>query len=509
MLKKWLLGSGSILLLGVAMVTGQTVCPVEDTVVAAALEACADLADNTVCDTAAETTASLAETETIQTEGGVAVAAVRHSDDATLRVVLYGDATLTNTVQTLTAESPVLELRNAAGYPLNLRAGPGTSFAETGAFAENAVATADGRSADSQWVRLQTDASLSWVRANLVSIDGDISALPVVDSRYARPYQAMRLQTSVEAPCSGVLFQAGEGETVNFGLNGADVTLMDATVAVSASVETGLTLNVLVGEAAVTAQATRQVLRAGEGAVVRLNDALEAAERPRFVQQYAFASVQAAPLSLLPLPASNLCITGVPLSAQARETRGGPGEAYSALAPLDVSLHYEVAGYATAPDGTTWLKLANGRWTPALGDDLVGMCSSYVEVDAPPLGQTLSVPSNISYAPASNTRYQAYSGNDVLSGQCSTAPLAVCDHLAVVIPNPDGTMGWRGQEPITYTLTPQGGNRYYYTGRNFQNNANLTLDLTFTANGWTMTMSTVYDSDPTCTHTFYYTAQKL
>ncbi len=219
--------------------------------------------------------------------------------------------------------------------------------------------------------------------------------------------------------------------------------------------------------------------------------------------------MQPAPLALLPLQAENLCVTGVPLNAQTRETRGGPGDAYSALAPLDVSLHYEVAGYATAPDGTTWLKLANGRWTPALGDDLVGLCSSYVEVDAPPLGQTMSVPSNISYAPTANTRYQAYSGSDVLSGQCNTAPLAVCDHLAVVIPNPDGTMGWRGQEPITYTLTPQGGNRYYYTGRNFQNNANLTLDLTFTANGWTMTMSTVYDSDPTCTHTFYYTAQKL
>ena len=85
----------------------------------------------------------------------------------------------------------------------------------------------------------------------------------------------------------------------------------------------------------------------------------------------------------------------------------------------------------------------------------------------------------------------------------------MCAHLAAIVPNADGSISWRGQEPQPYTMQSVGNGTYSYNGRNALGNGNLQMTLTFTsATEWTMTATTVYDNDPGCQHTFYYTATR-
>jgi hypothetical protein len=55
-----------------------------------------------------------------------------------------------------------------------------------------------------------------------------------------------------------------------------------------------------------------------------------------------------------------------------------------------------------------------------------------------------------------------------------------------------------------------GQNSFSFSGRNGLNSANVTFSLTLTSEAtWTGTMQYVFDNDPGCTHTFYYTADRI
>ena len=521
---KGLIAIGSVVLLGVSAVFAQAECPtVENIQEIAAL--CEDVAAGELCAgsdgiTVDDSTVIMGETVSLEgvtqiaMNSEVAVFSLNGGGESNVRAILYGTAILENRVSALANDFVVLTAQNTAGYDVNLREGGGTTFAEVGTLSADAQVQVDGRSSDSQWLRVQSESGIAWVKASLLTVEGDASSLSITDSPYTEEFQSVLLTMLATEGCSlvtgGLLLQQSGDTTARFNINDVDIAFGSATVLVQVVGER-LNVQVLDGEAIITVGTTEQTVGAGEAASVALDSKTRlAVDSPDTQADYTFANIANAPLALLPEVDANLCVTGVPFDLETRETRGGPGQDYSELAPLDNQSHYDVEGFATAGDGQIWMKLANGRWTPSLENDLVGACSNYVEVEAPPINQAMSVPQNQSFVPVANTRFQAYSGNDVLTGQCSTAPIAVCDHLAVVIPNTDGTIGWRGQEPLTYVLSPQGGNRFMFSGRNFQNNANLSLDLTFnSASAWIMTMTTVFDSDPTCTHTFYYTATKI
>jgi uncharacterized protein YraI len=430
--------------------------------------------------------------------------------------VLFGGATLTNA--SASVENVVsLEVSNSAGYDVNLRAGAGTNFATVGTLGRREAAFVDGKSADGKWYRIVTNVVTAWVSASLVSVKGDVSTLPVLDNPYTEPFQAFVLETfGASDDCSenvSGLLLAWDGEaTAKLNANGAELTFNSATLLLRANVNDGISVQVLRGTVGVATPQGRVEANGGQSVLISVGTDGMANATPRTQDRYAFASVVGAPLSLLGEDVS--CIVGLPSNAQAVETRGGPGSAYSTLASLRNSEHYGVVGTFTADDGTVWYKLENNRWVLANSVATLGLCSSLANVEAPVIRQTGASSSTSfagsEFAPQSNTRYQAFSGQDVMTGQCSTPAIATCDHLAVIVPNNDGTLGWRGQEPIIYTLRPQGGNRYLYVGRNYVNNAALTLDLTFiSATEWTMTMTTVFDSDPSCNHTFYYSAYAL
>ncbi len=116
-----------------------------------------------------------------------------------------------------------------------------------------------------------------------------------------------------------------------------------------------------------------------------------------------------------------------------------------------------------------------------------------------------------SYAPEGRSIWQANSGPDVTSGTCSNPPLVMCAHLAAITLNDNGTISWRGQELKTYTMrqSSRNPNVYSYSGRNGLDNADIQMVLTFNSeSAWSMTMTQVFDDDPKCTHTFYYTASR-
>ena len=124
-----------------------------------------------------------------------------------------------------------------------------------------------------------------------------------------------------------------------------------------------------------------------------------------------------------------------------------------------------------------------------------------------PTSPTVDTVNNVSLVPAGRTIWTAFSGADNMSGTCKSAPLVTCTHPAAVTLNSNGSITWRGQEPKDYTLRSIGNNTFSFSGRNFQGNANISLTLTFnSATSWNLTMRQVFDSEPTCTHVFYYSA---
>ncbi|MCS6835730.1 MAG: hypothetical protein NZ750_06915 [Anaerolineae bacterium] len=366
------------------------------------------------------------------------------SEGRRIDLLLYGGVAL-RAIQS-EAPSPVtMQATNAAGYAVNLRRGPGTNFAEVGVLPDKASLVADGRSADSQWVRVRGGFGTAWVAARLVRLDGQIGALPVAEAgpSYDEPFQQAILsldeaQEACDWQASGLLVRNPHQAQARLLLNGLALEFGPSAFIVRADPEAGLILSVLQGsvQAALEGQSAsanaRQSLRAPLGDDSLAQGTLERAD-------WVAEVVQSAPLALFDLSA--------PQAAQAP---------------------------TTAP-----------RSTPRLG--------------APVFVHSFLAPQTVIY--------QADSGPDVLSGTCNTPPIEACSHPAAITPNADGTISWRGQEPVPYRMQPVGPNTFVYRGRNVLNNARLSLELTLTSEStWSMTMTTVYDNDPLCNHTYYYTA---
>lgn len=101
------------------------------------------------------------------------------------------------------AAAPVAAAPAAAGGPrvaqqVNLRGGPGTSFAIVGGLQPGAAFTITGRNADSSWYQVDTGGSTAWVAAFLVLDAPAADGLPVVGEAPAAPAAA-----SEAAPAAG------------------------------------------------------------------------------------------------------------------------------------------------------------------------------------------------------------------------------------------------------------------------------------------------------------------
>jgi len=172
-----------------------------------------------------------------------------------LTLALIGDATL----QPVVSKIQPLPVTNPNGYAVNLREGPGTGFALIGTLGVSESAEADGASADQQWLRLTQGA---WVSASLVTLDGDIESLPVLDeSSTVQSAAAFILSASGDCENSGVLFSTrGAGELT---LNDSLLTWTSGTTAfVRVGAEGALEVRVLDGEITTTTDDTPDILTA-------------------------------------------------------------------------------------------------------------------------------------------------------------------------------------------------------------------------------------------------------
>lgn len=63
---------------------------------------------------------------------------------------------------------------------LNVRAGPGTSYAVLGTLALGSQVSVTGRTADDTWLAISFSNTTGWIFRELVTVEGDLSAVPVL-----------------------------------------------------------------------------------------------------------------------------------------------------------------------------------------------------------------------------------------------------------------------------------------------------------------------------------------
>jgi uncharacterized protein YraI len=516
------IGIATLALIALAWQTvyGQATCETYWAALAERLAAaCATTPDGTAC-FADGSSASLAEsisTDTLATDEQAATFSIAAAD-APVRVALLGAATLNNLAGAAPSEVVTLVVANKSGYAVNVRSGPGTSFDAVGSFGFDAQTTADGRNEEGTWLRIATDSGTAWIALSLVRVEGDVMTLPVTDSPYSQPMQALDLvvtesEAATDAPaCGALLLLAYAGErSAAMQINGAALNLKPLALVqaqvVAADPASVLLVDVLGGAADVRA--------AGETFTGNIADRISVALTEN--QAAAVPQVEANGFPLLGVahPATAL-VTETPLTCFVAATdTASTFSAPDGVASDDLTTAAYVAVGQAEWEGARWLRLSDSRWVAEADVIVAGACAELPELDPSRSvvsggGGGSSVASGANYStalvPTTQTVWSAIVSPDQLSGTCALPPLPVCNHLVATTAS-GGTLVWRGQEPNPYNMTLVGDNTYVFRGRNQMNTGDITMTLTFTsATSWTMSMAQVFDADPQCTHTLNYSA---
>ncbi len=224
--------------------------------------------------------------------------------------VLFGN------VQIETAADPAGEpftLALVAAQNANVRAAPSTQSAVVGGLSVGETVSADGRLADSSWIRIQTPDGSGWVSTTLLQGD-EVDALPVVDSAGAMtnlpvfgPMQAFYLETGLgdapctEAPASGILIQTPQRQQVMLTVNEVALTF-GSTAYLQAQPSGFMTVSVVEGAVSARAYGVEQWVPAGMYTRIPLDAQGIAAGAPEAPQPYDPTALAALPVSLLTEP---------------------------------------------------------------------------------------------------------------------------------------------------------------------------------------------------------------
>ncbi len=237
---------------------------------------------------------------------------------------------------------------------VTIRQGPTTESAVLGALAPGEAVTANGRLADGSWLRIRMPETgdTGWVYAPLMSGEGDLSALDVVDpwEPYYAPFQAFYFRSGVadspcaEAPESGLLVQTPEGiAEVRLLINEVAVRL-GSTAFLQAQPGSEMTVSLLEGSAQVQASGVIQDLLPGTQVSVPLDQNLAPAGPPGVPEPYDMADLQALPLDQLersvtiPPPLGQESITEV-LSGDGGDSTGQAGAPTATGSPTATPSH--------------------------------------------------------------------------------------------------------------------------------------------------------------------------
>lgn len=241
-------------------------------------------------------------------------------DDPTqnVEVLLFGNVEITQAP----AESavPVVLTITPAENNINIRSAASTSDSIITTLLHGQSLTADGRNEAGDWLRVQLadGTGTGWVFAELVTTDGDISNLPVVDNASSTttsetvlsygPMQAFYFTSGLhdrpcaEAPDSGLLIQTPQGAgKITFLINEVNIDL-GSTVYLQAQPGGEMTVYVLEGQVDVTAQGVTVTAPAGTQVRIPLDANGLAAGAPIGPEPYDDAALQMLPLLLLSQP---------------------------------------------------------------------------------------------------------------------------------------------------------------------------------------------------------------
>jgi hypothetical protein len=219
--------------------------------------------------------------------------------------LLFGNVEIENAVDTNTQPPTV---RITTPRAVNIRKSSSKDALVIGSTKAGDVLIADGRSRDGAWLRVQSNKGIGWIAAGLVQTNDNLQKLAVIDAAplALNPMQAFYFRTGVadapcaEAPDSGILIQTPQGAgRVDLRVNEVDITL-GSTVYLEAQPNGNMTIDVLEGQATVSAQGTTVVAPAGTRVIVPLDANLRASGIPSPSQPYNPGRLSVLPVSVLP-----------------------------------------------------------------------------------------------------------------------------------------------------------------------------------------------------------------
>lgn len=259
----------------------------------------------------------LSSMNTTNNEWGVALmnlqTYMQYAEPEVVTFLLFGDVAVENEID------PVAEITVTinANVHVNVRLRPSINGGAIGTLAPGQAVVANGRLADSSWVRvaMPDTGRVGWVSADLVSSQQPLDTLSVADGRapYYGPMQAFALRSGVddslcpEAPESGILIQTQSGVAeVTLLVNGVDVQLSNATAFMQAQPNGALTIDVVSGWVNVSVAGATQTGFAGTQIAVPLDGSGYAAGPPTFPTPYDPDNVYSLPVGSLDNPVAIL-----------------------------------------------------------------------------------------------------------------------------------------------------------------------------------------------------------
>ncbi len=213
-------------------------------------------------------------------------------------ILMFGDSEISNAADSVATQSTVtLAMRVAGSSGVNVRVGPGTDRAVMTSFGGGTTLIATGRLADNSWVRVQlldNPGQSGWVFADLLTTDGDINTLNVVEPGAVSygPMQAFYLSTGIgepqcqEVPGDGILVQSPQGtQSITLTVNEVQIEL-GSTAYFTAHPGQMMTVNTLNGFARMTANGRSRTAPAGSRLSVPIDEELHAIDVPGDPEAY-------------------------------------------------------------------------------------------------------------------------------------------------------------------------------------------------------------------------------
>jgi hypothetical protein len=211
--------------------------------------------------------------------------------DLNAQFLLFGDVQIESAVPEV---EPIPAVIYADGN-VNIRRSPRDEGFVLASLPPGEIVEARGISPDGNWVNIDfpgNEDEVGWISRRFITSDADLEALPVLDALSATygPMQAFYLETSAsggsemncaEAPRDGILIQTPEGAgKVRLWINEVRIQL-GSTAFIQAEPDSEMTVQMLEGEAEVSAQGVSYRAPAGTEVSVRTDKDNKPSEPPK------------------------------------------------------------------------------------------------------------------------------------------------------------------------------------------------------------------------------------